>query len=323
MSDAQNSNHVINFSTDLLPERDRFDMFLAAAAKKWLRTDVKRHCKTPFFSHNRVVELGSTTCMEFNGSPGSYGRSRALLADGHDNFILVTSTAVPVHDSVRDAVVESGDAMLFNSAEMGYARPLRPGTMLMVSVPHRILTRLIPGAEDFARTSFVKNRMELNLLRAYVASVFAAPNLCPATLQTAGTHIADLVALAIGASGDAAHRADNQCLRAARSLALRQTIATKLSDPALSLTTVARENGISERQTQRLFNDLGTSFSQFLQAKRLDLAHALLLHPLQRDRRIADIALDSGFADLSHFNRSFRLRFGDTPSGIRARLRHT
>ena len=39
--------------------------------------------------------------------------------------------------------------------------------------------------------------------------------------------------------------------------------------------------------------------------------------------RIADIALESGFADLSQFNRAFRRRFGDTPSGMRAEARRS
>jgi AraC family transcriptional regulator len=38
---------------------------------------------------------------------------------------------------------------------------------------------------------------------------------------------------------------------------------------------------------------------------------------LERDMNILDVALDSGFADLSNFNRAFRLEFGTTPSGYR------
>jgi AraC-like DNA-binding protein len=36
---------------------------------------------------------------------------------------------------------------------------------------------------------------------------------------------------------------------------------------------------------------------------------------------ITDIAFASGFGDVSHFNRVFRRRYGDTPSGVRAAAR--
>ncbi len=37
--------------------------------------------------------------------------------------------------------------------------------------------------------------------------------------------------------------------------------------------------------------------------------------------RIADIAYEAGFSDLSHFNRSFRRHFGLTRSELRAQAR--
>ena len=95
----------------------------------------------------------------------------------------------------------------------------------------------------------------------------------------------------------------------------------RLHDPGLTLTDIAKSNGLSERYVQRLFKDFGTSFSGYLLGQRLEFAHRLLLNPLHRNRGIADIALDAGFGDLSHFNRSFRKRFGETPSDVRARAR--
>jgi AraC-like DNA-binding protein len=53
-------------------------------------------------------------------------------------------------------------------------------------------------------------------------------------------------------------------------------------------------------------------------ATRLHRAHAKLAEPECR-LKVADIAEDSGFSDMSQFNRSFRRAFGDTPYGVRAR----
>ena len=76
--------------------------------------------------------------------------------------------------------------------------------------------------------------------------------------------------------------------------------------------------GLSPRSLQFAFERAGTSYSDFLLNQRLDKALALLTSNPQM--RIIDIALASGFADVSYFNRRFRIRFGETPSGIRGSL---
>jgi AraC-like DNA-binding protein len=55
--------------------------------------------------------------------------------------------------------------------------------------------------------------------------------------------------------------------------------------------------------------------------RRLEKAAALLRDPHWRACKIADIAAESGFSDLSYFNRAFRRRFGGTPSDIREAAR--
>src|SRR5262249_5129860 len=54
-------------------------------------------------------------------------------------------------------------------------------------------------------------------------------------------------------------------------------------------------------------------------AQRLALARRMLTDPRWIGRPISAIAFAAGFADLSHFNRTFRRCFGATPSEIRAR----
>ena len=84
----------------------------------------------------------------------------------------------------------------------------------------------------------------------------------------------------------------------------------------LSAEFVARHVGISVRQLERLFKtELGCSPSAFALRIRLAHAHQRLLHSQEP---VADIALQSGFVNRSHFARSFRLEFGDTPSNLRA-----
>jgi AraC-like DNA-binding protein len=43
----------------------------------------------------------------------------------------------------------------------------------------------------------------------------------------------------------------------------------------------------------------------------------MLVNPLYRNRGISAIAYDAGFGDVSCFNRTFRRRYGMTPSEVR------
>ena len=131
----------------------------------------------------------------------------------------------------------------------------------------------------------------------------------------------DLVALALGASREAAEIANGRGLRAARLTAIKADIRAALAEQGLSLTTLAARHGVSPRYVQVLFESDGITFSQFLLTERLERVHRMLRDPPQMGRSISTIAYESGFSDLSHFNRAFRRRYGATPSDVRAAAR--
>lgn len=84
----------------------------------------------------------------------------------------------------------------------------------------------------------------------------------------------------------------------------------------LSAEFVARHVGVSVRQLERLFKtEVGCSPSVMALRIRLAHAHHRLLHGQEP---VADIALQSGFVNRSHFASSFKGEFGLTPSELRA-----
>jgi AraC-like DNA-binding protein len=95
----------------------------------------------------------------------------------------------------------------------------------------------------------------------------------------------------------------------------------RLSAPDLSVTEVARRHGVSVRYQQKLFERSGTTFTQFVLEQRLLAARRKLTSPLDRTRSISEIAYACGFGDVSHFNHTFRRRFGVVPSDVRAEAR--
>ena len=132
------------------------------------------------------------------------------------------------------------------------------------------------------------------------------------------TQIYDLAALTMGATREAAEIAKGRGLRVARMSAMKVDITEKLASPNLSVEEVAKRQGVSSRYVQMLFEQEGTTFSQYVISQRLLRAHRMLTDPRFADRSITSLAFDAGFGDLSYFNRAFRKCYGGTPSEIRA-----
>jgi AraC-like DNA-binding protein len=86
-----------------------------------------------------------------------------------------------------------------------------------------------------------------------------------------------------------------------------------LHKPDLSPQLVAASCGISVRTLHLRFTKLGQTFGNWLLANRLSACSKALKDPLQQTRSISEIAYSCGFNDLSHFNKTFRARFGMSP----------
>ena len=79
----------------------------------------------------------------------------------------------------------------------------------------------------------------------------------------------------------------------------------------ITLTSVAQELHVSPHYLSNLFKDYaGINFVEYLTERRLHYAKALL----QNGSNSTEACFDSGYRNLSHFIRSFKKRFGITPS---------
>ncbi len=158
----------------------------------------------------------------------------------------------------------------------------------------------------------------LNLLAAYVGSVIYDPVLEARDVRRViSSQLGDLVAVTLGASRDAMAVAAGRGVRAARLRAIKDDIEIHLSDAELSPVAVAQRQHISDSYIRKLFEGEGTTFSEFVLKRRLTRAHRQLSDPRWLGRSILEIAHESGFGDLSYFNRSFKRCYGATPSDVR------
>jgi AraC-like DNA-binding protein len=229
-----------------------------------------------------VRDLGPVKVARSHGIGSSFARARHHVTDG------------------RDLVYELDDATGAWS----------------ICIDRASLEPLLTGMQAPLRRCLQGDVPELRLLRAYLSGLFALDQDHDPTL--AATHIRELVLSAVGVRGDVRALLRESGAHAVRQSAVLQMIRQRAGERGLNPAEVAREAGISVRYLHQLLEPTGRTFSQHLLEQRLQRALEALRNP-EECGKIADIAFACGFSDISHFNRSFRRAFGDTPHGVRVR----
>ncbi|WP_424628299.1 AraC family transcriptional regulator [Bradyrhizobium sp. SYSU BS000235] len=313
---------VLKFSTDDLPARDRITIWREVFARSVVKVDLEPLGEGPFRSESLVRVLPDVMVRSSSASAAVVRRTKPLVADGDDNLILsiIRKGQMFATQGNREVYLDNGGAYLWSNASTGVSRNPTAMDLVTISLTRRSLSAVVADLDSAVMRLVPASSDALRLLVSYVDILQkqTAP-MTPDLLAVSATHIQDLAALALGATRDATEAAKVGGLRAARLQALKADIIANIGNPELSLDAIAVRHNISPRYIRTLFNDEQTSFSDFIREQRLRRAYRMLSNPQLIDRNVSAIALECGFGDLSHFNHSFRRRFGATPSDVRTR----
>jgi AraC-like DNA-binding protein len=310
---------LLRISSDDIPERDRFDYMREVYGRVIIRHDIepRREGALQWRCALRAVPgLGLAT----NAFSPVHARRRPAQIDGDDLVLNITLTGGRLMCQMgREAVVTAGAAVLSTGAEAGTCDTYGHSRCISIRVPRAALGPMVADLDAALVRTIPAGTAPLSLLVRYVELLQTTDALAdPQTRDLVVRHVHDLVALTLGATRDAAAVARGRGLRAARLDAVKADILANLGARDLSLNAVARRLNISTSYVRKLFESEGTSFTDFVLSQRLARAHGVLSDPRCAGRPVSDIAFAVGFGDLSYFNRVFRRRFGDTPSGVRA-----
>lgn len=308
------------FSTDEIPERDRLAFlhdFVGrhVAGRRYTLTD-----PDDFRIEMAMFDLPRRALVATASYPPLTGvRAGTILADGREDYLLTILSEAHEISIAGGATIKvpAGDMMIINDA-VATVIQLPRNVLRAVSLSRSELIRVAPRIDLDAFYHIPKSAVGLPLMAGYADLLRENPPQGDRASQTAASHLHDLVGLILDdfVKGGAAR--NERGIRAARLELVMKDVLARLQDPGLGIEAVARSQGITPRYIQRLFETEGLTFSEFLRDSRLDLALRMLREAAPEGRTIAAIAFDAGFSDLSSFNRSFRRRFGVTPSEIRA-----
>ncbi|MFB9264274.1 AraC family transcriptional regulator [Bradyrhizobium erythrophlei] len=309
----------IQFSARELPKRVRIPMWREEFGRRIVHVDIEPASDVPFQAEATLQALQGLRVIALKGSAMRFTRSQANIVDGDDSIGLIVNYPSVCRLSQRGQEIEfrAGDAVAILHSEpviVSYVEGLQLG----LAVPRDALVPRVTDVDSLAMRPISRRTEALRLLMTYLKSALKQGALAaPKLRDTIVTHIHDLVALAIDDCAPLGESSASAVMAARHSAALDH-ITAHFQDPELSLEIVARGQGISPRYLQRLMASSGTSFTERVNELRLQKAFTLLTAPHDGARRISDIALEAGFSDISHFNRLFRARFGDSPRGVRS-----
>jgi len=313
---------VARFSTDDFAPGERFMAWREVFGRTLLHVEVEQASPGPFRARATMRAFPNIRMLSASSSGVIYRRPSALAQSDDLVFSFDAVKGALAQQRGREASAEDGDALLMLGAEWSMVSRPTEGSLNAVRLPRAAIAAVVRNVEDLYCRRIPGDIPSLLLLRQYVDVLDDVGEMATPELQHAATtHILDLIGLTLGATREAAQVAEGRGLKAARLKAIKDHVARHLADDSLSVHAVAKRHKLNPRYIQRLFEDSGSTFTEYVLAQRLARAHRLLGDARSSDRTLTMIAFDVGFGDLSYFNRAFRSRFGASPSDIRAQAR--
>jgi AraC-like DNA-binding protein len=308
---------VVHFSTDALPERDRMAIWREVFGRHLLKLEFEPIPDERFYVTSTLRSLSGLSLATGTRAGFSAARTRKLIADS-DDLVLTINTEGTAYASQfgRETPIAPYEGVFLSAADLGKITYPTHARYIAVSLPRKTIAPLVNDLDTVLARRLPQGEA-MRLLTTYATGLDGQNLTSPALRHAFATHLLDLITLTIGANSEAAEVARSRGLRAARLRAIKGDVQANMTDERLSVTDIASRQNVTARYVQLLFEADGGTFSEYLVEQRLARAYRMLTEAGYADRTIGAIAFDVGFSNLSYFNRTFRRRYGVTPSDVR------
>jgi len=311
-TDSATAPRPVSFSTAELPEAQRIGLWEDHNAHALIGLRCHMLGEVTLDATELNLQLEQLHLARVRGNAHVVERSPDLIRGHPADAIAVYLTLV-------------GEAFFYHDDGV---RTLRPGQVLICDADRPFMRGFSRGLEELAikvpRPLFREltglGSLDTPLVRDFARGDVAARTLARlvdrALRPDGGEPVDERTALGLLASVAGSRSADPGTVYLANA---RAFIEDHLTDVNLSAARVAAGIGISERQLSRVFAVTGASVPQFVLARRLDRARALLASAPEIP--VGEVAARCGFGSAGRFSQAFRVRFGIRASDLRRQAR--
>ena len=311
-TDSATAPRPVSFSTAELPEAQRIGLWEDHNAHALIGLRCHMLGEVTLDATELNLQLEQLHLARVRGNAHVVERSPDLIRGHPADAIAVYLTLV-------------GEAFFYHDDGV---RTLRPGQVLICDADRPFMRGFSRGLEELAikvpRPLFREltglGSLDTPLVRDFARGDVAARTLARlvdrALRPDGGEPVDERTALGLLASVAGNRSADPGTVYLANA---RAFIEDHLTDVNLSAARVAAGIGISERQLSRVFAVTGASVPQFVLARRLDRARALLASAPEIP--VGEVAARCGFGSAGRFSQAFRVRFGIRASDLRRQAR--
>lgn len=307
------------WTTSQLPETEQFSFWREVICQAYIALDTVRLSEGMFTGNVSAHPLADVNVTTIASSRQKIHRGRAEISRAPEQVYflnLQTRGHCRMSQGGRAALLSAGEFAIVDSTEPYLCDYCSDDwEQYSFRFPRHLLRPLLidPDRSSATKISVAQGGIATVVID-YLSSVARnAEGLSPSA-ERVGRSMIELVAMSLGGTEEARETGRENARRALCTSLIRH-IAAHAADPELSPRKVAAQFGISPRYLHKVLEEHGRSFGRILLDQRLERCAKDLSSGLPT--LISDVALRWGFNDISHFNKSFRHRFGMTPRAFR------
>ncbi|MEJ3653171.1 helix-turn-helix domain-containing protein [Actinomycetes bacterium KLBMP 9759] len=294
------------------------DGFAAVVAPTFAAVRVRPLTDGTFRSSMSSAVAGDVRVSVLSGSPCVVTRDATLIRSADPAFLTVSMQRIgraAITQDGRRCMAGPGDLVNYVTSRPYELTFWEPYEAVLVSVPLAALgshADTLPGRTAIAVGTDRGPRDVVGTLFAALASKItdctagdtsrSKEYLADAIVSLVLAELVDIAPRSVG--DDLADRVLAHCL-------------SHLSDPALTVESVARAFGVSVRYLHKTLAPVGVTLSAWIRRQRLERIGRDLADESSRGRTVGAVAARWGLPDTGHLSRALKAEFGMTASEIR------